>query len=79
MDENTGEVARLLRQIDLEYEAAQRGLNGLAAVARHQFITARMEAIGHFQSALEEMVGEQEAARLLARPPEMKEESSEQS
>ncbi len=79
MDENTGEVARLLRQIDLEYEAAQRGLNGLAAVARHQFITARMEAIERFQSALQEIVGEQEAARLLARPPETKEQSSEQS
>lgn len=79
MDENTGEVARLLRQIDLEYEAAQRGLNGLAAVARNQFITARMEAIERFQSALQEIVGEQEAARLLARPPETKEQSSEQS
>ena len=38
------EIARLRQQIQLEYEAAQRGLSGLASgVARHDFIEARME------------------------------------
>lgn len=69
MQENKSEVARLLQRIDLEYEAAQRGLTGVAMVARHKFITARMEAIGRYHSALQELVGEQEAARLLSQPP----------
>jgi hypothetical protein len=31
MSENQSEVARLLAQISVEYEAAQRGLTGLAS------------------------------------------------
>jgi hypothetical protein len=39
--ENKSEVARIMRQIELEYEAAQRGLYGFAAgAAKHEFITA---------------------------------------
>lgn len=34
----TSEVARLLQQIDIEYEAAQRGLEGPAITTRHAFI-----------------------------------------
>ncbi len=38
------EVASLMQRIDLEREAAQQGLTGLAyGIARHDFITARME------------------------------------
>jgi hypothetical protein len=38
------EVASLMQRIDLEREAAQLGLTGLAyGTARHDFITARME------------------------------------
>ncbi len=38
------EVASLMQRIDLEREAAQQGLTGLAyGTARHDFITARME------------------------------------
>jgi len=40
------EVARLMRQIDLEREAAERGLYGFAITARHDFITARMQRGG---------------------------------
>ena len=40
------DVARLMRQIDLELEAAQRGLYGFASTARHDFITARMQRGG---------------------------------
>jgi hypothetical protein len=37
------EVAQFRHQQALEEEAAQRGLNGFAIVARHESITARME------------------------------------
>lgn len=38
------EIARLMRRITLEHEAAQYGLTGLAlGTARHDFIIARME------------------------------------
>ena len=40
--DNHSDVARLRRRIALEQEAAQRGLSGLAIVARHEIITARM-------------------------------------
>jgi hypothetical protein len=41
--EQRSEVARLLAQINSEYEAAQRGLFGTAAgSSRHDFITKRI-------------------------------------
>ena len=43
VDGSKSEVAQLMRQIDLEYQAAQRGLYGFAVVASHELITARME------------------------------------
>jgi hypothetical protein len=43
MIENKSEIACLLQQIELEEEAAQRGLYGFAVVASHEIITARME------------------------------------
>ena len=59
------EVMCLLRQIEMEYEAAQRGLTGVASVASHQFITARVERIARCHLALVQRVGAQEATRLL--------------
>ena len=45
--ENKSEVARLLAQINSEYEAAQQSLTGLAqGIGQHRFITKRMEHIG---------------------------------
>src|SRR5690348_4585016 len=48
MDETGGnsEVARAMRQIDLELEAADRALHGFAITARHDFVTARMQRQG---------------------------------
>ncbi len=37
------EIARFKQEQALQEQAAQQGLNGLAMVASHQFITARME------------------------------------
>jgi hypothetical protein len=44
--EQGSEVARMMRQIDLELEAAQRSLYGFASTARHDFINARMQRGG---------------------------------
>ena len=56
---NKSEVARILEQISLEYEAAQRVMYGFAAGAgKHQYISARMEKMGHLHSQLREIVGE---------------------
>lgn len=76
-NENKSEVARLLRQIDLEYEAAEQGLNGLAEVARHDFITARMEQIGVYHSDLQQLVGKQQAMQLLMKGREGQQQAEE--
>ncbi len=63
---NKSEVARLRQQYAEEYEAAQRGLSGLAmGSARHAFITRKMANMCVCQLELAKLVGEQEAARLL--------------
>jgi hypothetical protein len=65
-DEHRSEVARLLAQITVEYEAAQRGLIGFAyGASQHEFITARMENMGQIHSQLQTIVGE-EAIGLIA-------------
>ena len=65
--ENQSEVARIKRQIELEYEAAQRAMYGFAAGAgKHAFITARMENMGRCHEQLVTLVGEQEAVKALA-------------
>ncbi|MDQ2714892.1 MAG: hypothetical protein M3Z08_08300 [Chloroflexota bacterium] len=48
MDTGISTVAQIRKQIEAEYIAAQRGLEGLATVARHQFITARMENMNRY-------------------------------
>jgi hypothetical protein len=64
---NTSEVARLMRQIELEYEAAQRAMYGFAAGAgKHEFITAKMEKMGRHHEQLIALVGEREATKALA-------------
>ncbi len=61
--EQRSEVARLLAQISAEYEAAQRGLTGLAyGVSQHEFITARMERMGRLHGELHSLVGEKAIA-----------------
>jgi len=61
--EQGSEVARLLSQISAEYEAAQRGLTGLAyGTSMHEFITARMERMGHLHTQLQSLVGDEAIA-----------------
>jgi hypothetical protein len=60
-------VARLRSQIAQEYEAATRGLTGLAAgTAQHRFITARMECIADHHQTLTHLVGAQEPTRIVS-------------
>jgi hypothetical protein len=63
---NQSEVARLREQIAQEYQAAESGLLGLASVARHRFIEARMHMIEGYRQQLTTLVGEKEAATILA-------------
>ena len=58
-NEQRSEVARLLTQISAEYEAAQRGLSGLACgISQHGFITARIESMGQLHHELHDIVGD---------------------
>lgn len=60
------EVAQLLQQIDLEYNAAREALTGLTCgISQHEFITARMERLTLYHEELSQHVGHQEASRLL--------------
>lgn len=59
-------MARLLARIDTEYEAARRGMQGLAqGTAYHEFITARSENISRLHKELGELVGSKEEAMSL--------------
>jgi hypothetical protein len=61
------EVAWQLEQIQLEYEAARRGLSGLAqGTARHAFIAARMKRMGQIHQGIQRLVGPEQAIQLVA-------------
>jgi hypothetical protein len=59
------EVAQLLWQIEMETQAAQLAMNGYAAVAKHQFINHRYDAIGKYHEELQAIVGKQQAFTLM--------------
>ena len=60
------EVASLLSRITAEYEAAQRGLSGLAyGTTQHEFISARMEKMGQLHSELQTIVGDSAMALIV--------------
>ena len=59
------EVARLMQQIELEYQAAQRALESFAMTAKHDFITKRLENISSIRDELALHVGEETATKLL--------------
>lgn len=59
MSKQKSDVARLLTQINSEYEAAQRSLSGLAqGISQHQFMTKRMENIAGLHGELRGLVGD---------------------
>ncbi|MFL5659460.1 MAG: hypothetical protein ACJ8CB_35410 [Ktedonobacteraceae bacterium] len=60
------ELQRLLSQIEQEYDAAYRGMNAFSdGAARHSFINARMSNIDKCRKELVDLVGENEAFKLL--------------
>jgi hypothetical protein len=77
MNVQKSEVAQLLQQISLEYEATVRGLKGLSAgSAKHSFITARLEQIGAYHEQLASLVGEVQATQLVIELSEQGQEDS---
>lgn len=65
--ENLSDVARLLKQIEQEYQASKRGLEGLASgTARHDFIQQRAETIGQCHEHLSDLIGPENAIALIA-------------
>ena len=61
------DVARILKQIDQEYQASKRGLEGLASgSARHDFISKKTENIGKHHDHLTELVGPEQAIAMIA-------------
>jgi hypothetical protein len=64
--ENNSEVAKLRQRIEDEYTAAQRALHAPAMVAKHEFITKRMEGMQQAHAELQAIVGEHEAIKLVA-------------
>lgn len=66
LERNESDVRRLLRTIDLEYQAAHLALSGLCiGTSMHEFITARMERIENTRQELVDIVGPDEATRLV--------------
>jgi hypothetical protein len=66
VENQQSEVARLLAQIDAEYEAAQRAMSGLAlGTAQHAIITKRMENMARHMEKLRASVGEEAAMQLI--------------
>jgi hypothetical protein len=61
------EVAQLLEQIELEYQGARNGLQGLSeGSTRHEVITAKMERVADRVDELTTLVGVDEALALIA-------------
>jgi len=64
--EQQSEVTRMRQQIDLEHEAAQRGLIGLSSgTAQHAFITARMMRLAQHIEHLKEQGKHEEVRAIL--------------
>jgi hypothetical protein len=67
-DGGHSEVARLLNEIREEYEAATRGLSGMAeGTCRHSFITTRMENMQKLHLQLQRHVGDVAIALIAER------------
>ena len=65
MEENKSEIARLMQRIQDEYKSASRALYSPAIVAKHEFITKRMEGIEEAHEELQTIVGQEEAIKLV--------------
>lgn len=60
------EVARLMQQIDEEWQAAFNGMYGPAqGISQHKFINARYDRINELKTQLAEHVGEDQAMQYI--------------
>ena len=72
---SASEVARLLKEIEVSYQAAKHGLQGLAeGTAKHEFITAKMERIEQNRESLIHLIGMEQAMALVVQVLEKPEE-----
>jgi hypothetical protein len=62
---NGSEIARLREVIELEYRAAQRGLEGNAITSSHLFIHERLARIAQCHTELQKYVGERAATEIV--------------
>lgn len=62
---NNSKVAKIRQRLENEYIAAQRALNAPAMVAKHEFITARMESMQQAHIELQAIVGNEETIRIV--------------
>jgi hypothetical protein len=63
----SSEIARILQNIEQEYQASKYGLEGLSSgSARHDFITQRTENIGKCHEELVKIVGPEQAIAIVA-------------
>lgn len=62
---NVSQVAACLADIAAQYSAGKRGLESYAITSRHDFISARMEAMKTGFDALLKVVGDEDEARRL--------------
>ena len=65
MSTNPSEVAQFRQRQMLEEQAARLGLEGLAVVASHASITARMERMGRYIQQLTEQGKHEEVRAIL--------------
>lgn len=63
--ENKSQVAQIRQRVEEEYTAAQRALYAPAMVAKHDFITKRMENVQLAHAELQIIVGVDEAIKLV--------------
>jgi hypothetical protein len=63
--ENKSQVAQIRQRIEEEYTAAQQALYAPAMVAKHDFITKRMENVQRAHAELQTIVGTDEAIKLV--------------
>ena len=60
------EVARIRRQIDMEFETLQQLKSGLVfGTARHDFINKRMDSVDRYHTKLADYVGENQADEMV--------------
>lgn len=65
MQEQKSDVARMRELIELEYQAAYNALYAPAMVAKYDFISRRMRRIDELREELTEVVGHQEAMKVI--------------